>query len=425
MKLVKSLAVGALALACVSSSFATTVKVTGSTAYRKAVYAAIITQLGASTKAVYVGSALNGANQAAFTNGTDTVIACFAGSVGGINWVSNGGNVAPVAPFDPSYGTAINTAWIKASIASTGAAASVVSGQATGGTAIGTKTSTVPVADWDVASTADFTMSDSLQASTPAADQVHPLVAAAGGNLGVVEFMFAKGTSGNCPAASYARLTNMTALGFQNLASSGNVGLAAFTGNAADKNIQVVLVGRDADSGTRLAAAFETGINAVDAPFNQFLAFDSSANDVGLAGAGTIADIEFAADVLSGYSSGSQVKNVLNAPVSATATNQGTAQQFVFVGYVGTGDKPASTSQYLTYNGVAWDSTGASTQLGQYTFWTYEQAYYLSSLATAKKTLVESIATAVKPLAASAGGVTTASMLATRAGEGQVVNVTY
>jgi hypothetical protein len=423
MKLVKSLAIGALAVASISSSFATTLKVTGSTAYRKALYAAVVTQLGASTKAVYVGSALNGANQAMFTNGTDTVVCCMAGSVGGVNWVSNGGNVAPVAPFDPSYSTAVNTAWLKQTLV--GAAASVVGGQATGGTQVGTKTSTVPVADWDVAGGADFTMSDSLQASTPAADQVHPMVAAAGGNLGVVEFMFAKGTAGNVDAAAYARFTNMTALGFQNLAASGNVGLAAFTGNALDKTTQVVLVGRDSDSGTRLAVAYETGLNDVNAALNQYLAFDSSANDVGLAGAGTVADAEFAADTLSGYSSGSQVKNVLNAPVSATATLGGTATKFVFVGYVGTGDKPTATTQYLTYNGVAWDSTGAATQLGQYTFWTYEQGYYLSSLATAKKTLAEAVAAAVKPLAGSAAGVTTASMLATRASEGQVVNVSY
>ena len=162
MKLVKSLALGALALATVGSSFAaTTVKVTGSTAFRKALYAAIVDQFGAAnTIAAYKGSNLPGANQAIFKNNAtgDIVIACMAGSVGGVNWVANSGQVAPVAPFDPSYPTAVGQAWMDVSNLP-GTPNVTVAGDKSINT-----TSGVAVASpaWSGASTADFTMSDSL-----------------------------------------------------------------------------------------------------------------------------------------------------------------------------------------------------------------------------------------------------------------------
>jgi len=438
MKLVKSLAIGALALASISSSFATTVKVTGSTAYRKALYAGIIQQLGGATavKAAYIGSSLAGANQAIFTNGTDTVISCMAGSVGGIDWVSNGGNVATVAPFNgATYVAKTATAWLDASNL-TAAAFGNVTLDGTNAISGGGLALTSPV--YSAASTADFTMSDSLQSSTPADDQVNTLTQATGEAVGVVEFMFAKGDSANVDAtSSYARFTNMTSLGFQNLVANGTVPMAAFTGDPADKTTLVALVGRDNDSGTRLAAAFETGLNDVNFAMNQFLAQDSSGNDVGIAGSGTIAKLVPAADVLSGYSSGGQVKACLNAPVSSSATikigKNFVAKKFVLVGYVGTGDKPtvaptggvAASEKFLSYNGVAWDSTGLKTQLGQYTFWTYEQAYYLPTLDSAKQILVDAIVTAIKPLAPAANGVTISSMQASRLSEGAVVNNLY
>jgi len=425
MKLVKSLAMGALALATVGSSFAaTTVKVTGSTAFRKALYAAIVDQFGAAnTVAAYKGSNLPGANQAIFKNTAtgDVVIACMAGSVGGINWVANSTQVAPVAPFDPSYSTAVGTAWMDVSNLPASANVTVNADKSI------TTTSGVAVSSpvWSSASTADFTMSDSLQGSTPY--KTPAMTSIGGGNIGVVEFMFAKGTAGNIDASAYSRLTNMTELAFQNLAANGQVNIGAFTGNAADKATggQVILVGRDSDSGTRLATAFETGLNDVQTAMNQFKAFNSTSlqdntTDVGLVG-GIIADAEFAADTLSGYSSGGMVNKVLNATVTSGALLSGTATPFVVVAYVGTGDKPASTSQYLSYNGVAWDSTQTATKLGQYTFWTYEQAYYRSNIAAAPKALADAIITKIKPLAGISAGVVTSQMLCARNSEGAVV----
>jgi len=407
MKLIKTLALGTLALALASMASAVTVKVTGSTAFRASLYASIINQLGNGTvKAAYVGSSLAGANQAVFSNGTDTVQACMAGSVGGINWIVNDVNVATA----PGGNTA--TAWLSVSnITGATATASSTTSAVTGGSVAAS-----PV--WDAASIADFTMSDSLQDSTPydSGTTGITLTGAAGGNLGVVQFVMAKGTQHPLiPAGSYNALTNMSALAFQNLANQGIVPLSYFTGVATDNAYNVVLVGRDNDSGTRLATTFETGLGSVDTAMSQFRAFDG-ANDVG---SGTGVVVKSLTGVLpqAGYASGSQVKKVLNAAVDSTALVGG--KPFILVAYVGTGDKPTAAAQVLTYNGYAQNAT--ATQNGQYSFWTYEQAYYKTTDA-AKIAKIEAIAGGVQSTYATvSGGLLNSSMLVSRGSEGTVV----
>lgn len=421
MKLLKTLAVGAIALACVGSSYATTVKVTGSSAFRKALYAAIINQLGggnpASVKVAYVGSSgLSGANQAVFTNGTDYVQACIAGSVGGVKWIVNGQNVATVADFDSTYAAKTATAWLKTSNADTGSAPTIgaAPGYALGGGTVVSATTTT----CEAAAPADFAMSDSLQDSTPydSSSTGVALVQATGANLGVVQFVFAKGKADNVPSAS--AFTNMTALGFQNLATQGVEKLSAFTGVASDDAYLVALVGRDNDSGTRLGTAFETGFGNVNTAIKQYRALDAALIDVGSGtGAGSINSLAASFGV-TGYSSGGHVKNVLNASLVSTAKISG--KPFIVVAYIGTGDKPTVASQVLTYNGVA--QSDAATQNGQYTFWTYEQAYYKDTLDTTKAAIVELIAGDIaNTYAPAAGGVLMSTMKADRAGEGQAV----
>ena len=77
MKSLKYIAAGALAVAAINSAFAdVTLKITGSTAFRKAEYAGIVDWLTANVGPVtgaFVtdsGAALNGANQAIFVAGT-------------------------------------------------------------------------------------------------------------------------------------------------------------------------------------------------------------------------------------------------------------------------------------------------------------------------------------------------------------------
>lgn len=407
MKLIKLLAVGAIAAASLSVASATTVRVTGSTAYRKALYAAIVNQLGSSTKAAYIGTVLNGANQATFSNGTDAVQACMAGSVGGINWVVNGVNVAT------SIGGDTTKAWITVASANSGAAATLSGGQATGGTAYTTAT-----ASFDAAGIADFTMSDSLQDSSPYSSTATgvTLVQAAGDSVGVVPFVFAKGKADNIPAASNTAFNNVSFTQFQVLASAGNLPLSFFTGISTDTAYRVALVGRDNDSGTRLGTAYETAFGDVNTAIKQYKAQDAANNDVGLA-AGTI-DHLVASFGTAGYASGGQVKQVLNDSLAAGAKIAN--KPFIMLGYVGTGDVPSAASQILTYNGVV-EST-SSVQYGQYTFWTYEQAYYLPTLDAGKSAIVEAIAGDIQStFATSAGGILLGTMQASRSSEGSQV----
>ncbi len=421
MKLLKSIALGALALAAVSVASATTVKVTGSTAFRKALYASIINQLGSGTvKVAYIGSALNGANQATFTNGTDTVQCAMAGSVGGINWVVNDVNVAT------SIGGNTAQAWIKESVAAAGATAAIGAGPGftiTGGTGQSSVANFLIAnpAGFDAASIADFCMSDSLQDSTPydSASTGITLTQAQGGGLGVVQFLMAKGklrTGADAAfTAAYARLTNISALGFQNLSNLGAVPLSFFTGVDTDSAYNVVLVGRDNDSGTRLATTFETGIGSVDTPMSQFRAFDG-ANDVG-SGTGTTVKTMTGVGATAGYSSGGHVKKVLDAAVDATAVFGG--KPFIVVAYVGTGDAPTDSTQRLTYQGVA--QSDLATKAGQYTFWTYQQAYYKITDA-AKISIIEAVAgNILTSKATAAAGILLGDMTVSRGAEGTVV----
>ncbi len=420
MKLFKTLALGALALAAASVASATNVKVTGSSAFRKAVYAAVINRLGSGTvKAAYIGTALSGANQATFSNGTDSVQCCFAGSVGGVAWIINDTNVATAPGGDTSK------AWITVAKANAGATASIGAGTGftiTGGQSYADTAAVTTAGGWDSASVADFTMSDSLQDSTPYDSVSTGLALTSGatdsGSIGVVQFLFCKGVQQTGSTYNWTGFTNMTALGFQSLAANGNLKLSFFTGIAADSTTNVVLVGRDNDSGTRLATTFETGLGSVDTAMSQYKAFDASSNDVGtVTGAGAITTLTLQGS-LGGYVSGGHVKAVLNSAVD-TATRVG-AKPVLLVGYVGSGDKPTNTAQFLTYNGVA--QSDAATKTGQYSFWTYEQSYYKTTDA-AKITVINGLSDSIQSTyATAAGGVTIASMLASRTTEGSVIS---
>jgi len=146
MKMLKTATLGALALATIGTMSAETIKVTGSTAFRKATMAGIINHLGqggATVRAAYVASAsgLGSANQATFTNGTDTVQLCMAGSVGGIEWVTAQANVRTgITSSDlPTQ------AWIAVPANWTTWAAATVTGTAVGGGSyLGTKTGVAP-----------------------------------------------------------------------------------------------------------------------------------------------------------------------------------------------------------------------------------------------------------------------------------------
>lgn len=420
MKSFKLLAASLLAAASLSGvASATTVKITGSSAFRKALYCAIVNQLGNGTvKVGYTGNAaLASANQATFTNGTDTVQCCIAGSVGGINWVINDLDAATdkdrTHPETAWISTSGSGSWGTASITGSGTTFSV-----TGGSQIAT-----PTLVWEAAAPADITMSDSYQDST-AYDSVTTnvaLVEPSVGSVGVVTFLFGKGIQHpdieGISAGSYNRLSNITALQFQALAANGILPLKFFTGNAGDAAIDVVLIGRDNDSGTRLGAFAETAYGNVDKPATQFRVLDSGGNNFATGGTSTIASLTFEADGISGYASGGHVKNALNSSV-ASGTTDAFGNKFILVSYLGTGDAPTNT---ISYNGVGYSVN--SVTAGQYSFWTYEHMYYKDTLVgSAKETLANAIATGLHDTYAPASGVRMDDMGSTfRGGEGTVI----
>jgi hypothetical protein len=413
MKAFKLFAAGLLAAALTASSFAAVnLHITGSTAFRKALYTSLVAQLGgtANCRVAFIGSAngLLGSNQATFQNSAtgDTVYCCMAGSVGGVNWVAN------QIPAATSLTASTSTAWI--SLTGNGTFTAPSADLTTGGTPL-----SAPV--YDAAQVADVTMSDSLQSSTPYNyTGTKKLIDK---SCGIVTFTFAKGTQDTTgiTAAQYAAVSNMTPLAFQNLAASGYAPLSMFSGNEADDMVEVVLTGRDDDSGTRLAAFAETGLGTVQAGNVQFQAFNSSNVDVGgLSAPGAIDHLVQFPTSANGYSSGGKVKNVLKSSQVGALDSDGVA--FVIVSYVGLGDTPGAAQQ-LNYNGVPYSA--AATQAGTYTFWTKEHLMYrsdkINAISSSNKTFADALPAVISSNAGVAAGLTLASMNVDRSYEGGLI----
>lgn len=378
MKMLKTVTLGALALATVGAMNAETIKFTGSTAFRKATFAATIDYLNGAANttpvyAAYVASAgsataIGGTNQVTFTNGTDTVQFCVAGSVGGVEWVTTQVDVRTGLTANDVAARAwiarpanYATAWSTVSYSGTTPATATI----TGGTYLGTN-SGAPAATWEAASAAQACMSDSFQGSTPF-DAATTGVDMADNQVGVVSFILAKGLKGaTVPQASYDRFTNMTGLQFQALASNGTASLALITGNSADTGVTVALIGRDTDSGTRLVTFAETAFGPVTAFATQYRAFSSGNVDCGLT-TGTIDHLTSAGDGLAGYPSGGQLKKVLQSTNAITAPT-------ILVGYAGIADTPGAAQQ-LNWAGVPYSD--AAVLLGNYSFWAYQHMYTL------------------------------------------------
>lgn len=419
MKTLKLISAGLLAAAVIGSASAATINlhITGSTAFRKALYTSLVAQLGGggsgTARAAFVGAAngLLGSNQATFTNSAngDTVYCCMAGSVGGVNWVAN------QIPAATSLTASTSSAWLSLSGNGTYTAPSV--DLSTGGTPVAAAS-----AVFDGAQVADVTMSDSLQSSTPYNYSSPRKLADV--SCGIVTFTFAKGKqNGGISAAQYAAVSNMTPLAFQNLANNGAVPLSMFSGLEADDTVDVVLTGRDNDSGTRLAAFAETGLGTVNASNIQVKLLTSGGVDVGSA-AGLVIDHTaiWGPSSNNGYASGGNVKNTLQATYNGTATDNILGSAFVLVGYVGLGDTPGAAQQ-LTYNGVAYSA--AATQAGSYTFWTKEHLMYradkINANGATNKTFADALAPVISANATAAAGLTLASMSVDRDYEGGVV----
>ncbi len=423
MKSFKPLAMGLLtvALATTAAYADVTVRLTGSTAFRNATVAGIENILGGAGnfKGAYQAATLTTNGEQSATNsifqgtvsgvpGTVTIICAWAGSVGGVKTLTQ--NLAL-------------TTWMTTSnLPGTNTVVNVSS----------------PTFDATPNVTADISMSDSRQAATPFTS---PSLTA--DKVGVVSFVWCKNNGAS------TSLTNITALQIRALLAGG-LPLAQITGSSADTTM-VFAVGRDQDSGTRVAALSDSGYGSLTNP----LQFRINANGTAVLNvetypANTVLGTTFA-DGTSGYSSGGNVAAALNLTGSSTASVYDTtggdpvgspnaliATGAYFVGYVGTGDATKLTNhvqdsatgifsttsgadlQVLTYNGVQYSF--ANVREGKYTFWTYEWLMHRSSLSgdslSVSNKLRDNI---ISTAAAQVNQIALSSMHATRTVEGGVV----
>lgn len=224
---------------------------------------------------------------------------------------------------------------------------------------------------------------------------------------GLIAFQWVLGTTtlatGQPITTAQANLTYQQA---KALVQTGVLPVGELTGNVADNTKYFVQIGRNEDSGTRVAVHAEAG-NSIGLGTVQFLptfspanvSVDASNRDAGGATAtitgfnrwpansplNTVSTVNWNSAGHSGYTGGGNVRTVLQsqnpALLTSVADNGGilgaSATQVFFLGYLGTGDSTTGgNSINLNYNGVAFSP--AAVQSGAYSLWSYEHFFYIN-----------------------------------------------
>jgi len=198
-------------------------------------------------------------------------------------------------------------------------------------------------------------------------------------------------TTATLTFAKAAPFTNINAQQAQALWGSGTASLALFTGLAADASKLVYATGRDPDSGTRLTAFAESGIG-VESTVTQYQPTASSGVITALSpyAVQTVNGITFTRGN-GGEASGSTLRGFFG-----NVSTPG-----LIVSHVGSGDVSTAVNAggvELTYNGVPY-SVDAIKE-GRYTFWCYQHLMYQPTLASAKKTTADALATKIETVTA-------------------------
>jgi len=378
MKLLKILMAGLFALVFVGTASAqTTIRITGSTAFRKATHQAIGNILNPGFTVGFSGTDLTKASQAIFTGttkiGSNSVIikTSWSGSVGGVQTLAQNLTVST---------------WLQNGLTGSG----------------------LNSGPYDSPVTADVTMSDSFQGSTAFLTPVlNDKV------VGVVAFEWVRN------AGSPSSLADMTPLLAQALLGAGQIPLSQFTGLNADESVIVTALGRDEDSGTRLDEFAESGFGIFSAPFQYQPVISGTPGPSGtVTGANpwpvnTVNGVTYPVGH-SGFSGGGALAAALNTPGSLAGTGGW------FVAYLGISDAAGvNLGAPMTYNGVAYSPTAV--QEGQYTAWSYEHLMYRSSFSGTAKTVADQLGTQIHDVDATASGVLLSTMQVGRSVEGGVV----
>jgi hypothetical protein len=423
MKKSKLLLAGLLAMSAAGvANAATTVHITGSTAFRKATVIAIenLMTAGGGFKAAYVAnSATVGGEQA-------SNFAIFQGNINGLpaganpvtikaHWTGSTGGIQTLVQNIP------DPLWM------------ADSNLPPTNTIVNVATATN-----DTASIADVTMEDSHQASTGFTTTTLTET-----QVGVIIFEWVANSG------SPTTMNNITPLLAQ-AALSGGMLLSQFTGNPADGDI-VYATGRNFDSGTRLSELAESGLG-VFASIQQMepLLTGTVVTKLNVWHAETVLGIPFGLGQ-SGFSGGGALAAALAATGSNTAnTSDPTGAPFGpgwLVAYLGRNDASTactapSTAHRLSWNGAkAWTGTdGGKAGLpgsgqpciwndtpvaeGTYSLWEYEWLAYRSNYGTTSpngKAVADKIALQIIPADAAQSGTTLGAMNVSRPTEGGLI----
>jgi hypothetical protein len=351
MKLNKSLLASAVALfASATVSHADVViNITGSTAFRAAAHNAILAVLSGEEYA-YDTAALSGADKAIFVgtvtgiSGTVTIRTDWSGSAEGIS--------------DIATGNPINVPVIGSAVAPAGLASQTFT----------TESVAAKFAFSDVSQSATNTLSPTLEA-----DQV-----------GVIPFQFV--VNDGAPAG----ITNMTDQLFAALYSVGSLPLKQFTGVTLDTG-NVVGIGRNSGSGTRITVLAETGFG-INNPVKQAIADVNGDQIENLAEASESGN--------GGYSSGSDTGVRARLKAKTDLNYPGIS----LIGYLGISDASNAVSggaRTLTYNGVAYSTDNVKN--GSYTLWGYQYLLNTPGLTTDESTFKAAFISGIPAAIGSAG----------------------
>ena len=411
MKL-KTLLIGASAFGFAAAAQAQTViNITGATAFRSAAHAAI---MAAFNESGALGTTWNYAHNNTTGNGGKAGRAIYKGTFPGItgttvirtSWT---GSVEGVRALTKP--TLIPETYLTDSSANLAAA-----GENTGKSA--TETSTVHA----------FAFADMAQAAAPAA---YALPKLSGGPVGVIAFAPVINKDAD------ASITNITINQFRRLVSSGTIPLSMLTGNASS-NGTVYNVSRNDGSGTRVIHLAEIGHGQANLIKGYLLTGSASLNTPVLcpttADTGTYPNTAVSNDFSTvsilgngGYTSGGTIAGWMKLASSGN---------FNIVSWVGTSDavtayNSGSGGRVLAYNGEKLDgvAAGAITSadkakiaLGKYSAWSFENLFYVGTLATgsAKKTVYNKLVSVI-PANLSSAGVALTDMTVTRTTDGGMI----
>jgi len=364
MKHLKSCTAAVLALLAADAAFAqTTIRLTGSTAFRSSAITSITNLLGTNYDVAYSGSTPASAQFSTFvgTIGANPVIiqCSWTGSVDGIRDVAQ----AKTQPFIKATSVPnLNSSAIEQTVVSSDILTAVYE-------------NSIP----------DIAFADNGQTST-----TYRMATGTIGlkelDIAIIPFVFVKGNlnSEHPSYTSFRNVTNITSNMARKLYYPDSRGLKLSIMNGADDKTTIVYgLGRDFNSGTRLQTFSEIGIGSaglsnVYQPQPVNITNDSTQTISGLASYPTTTGFTQGNQ---GYSSGGLLSKDLARIVAPTATITvgRTTTPFALIGYMGTSDAASALAagNVLSYNGVslvkyigttpAWDDSVILK--GQYSLW--------------------------------------------------------